>query len=191
MPAFDLKGIKIAEYNAAEGVVSYTNPQSIGDAMNVNLELRYAEGRLYAESALAEYLKLAVGGTISIGLKYIPDAAQKVMFGSREVSHTVTGSKQINGLALGAKSTGKYVGVAFYAPDMRDKKKKFTCVKVNCALFSPPSLSYQTKGENIQFSTPTTTGEFLADDSPNQDMLEVAVVDTEEEAIAWRDEVLV
>lgn len=191
MPAFDLKGIKIAEYNADEGVVSYTNPQPIGDAMNVNIELRYAEGRLYAESSLAEYLKLAVGGTISIGLKYIPDAAQKVMFGSREVSHTVTGSKQINGLALGAKSTGKYVGAAFYAPDMRDKKKKFTCVKVNCALFSPPSLSYQTKGENIQFGTPTTTGEFLADDSANQDMLEVAVVDTEEEAIAWRDAVLV
>lgn len=191
MPSFDLKGIKIAEYNATDGSVSYTNAQSIGDAMNVNIELRYAEGRLYAESALAEYLKLAVGGTISIGLKYIPDAAQKTMFGSREVSHTVTGSKQINGLALGAKSTGKYVGVAFYAPDMRDKKKKFTCVKVNCALFSPPSLSYQTKGENIQFSTPTTTGEFLADDSVNQDLLEVAIVDTEEEAIAWRDAVLV
>lgn len=192
MPSFDLKGIKIAEYNAAESSVSYTNAQSIGDAMNVNLELRYAEGRLYAESAFAEYMKLAVGGTISIGLKYIPDEAQKVMFGSRETSYTVSGtsSANIKGLALGAKSVGKYVGVAFYAPDMRDKKKKFTCVKVNCALFSPPSLSYQTKGENIQFSTPTTTGEFLADDSDNQDMLEVAIVDTEELAKAWVEAVL-
>lgn len=80
MPQFDLRGIKIAEYINTSGTISYDNAQSVGDAMNVNLDLRYAEGRLYAESTLAEYLRKATGGTISIGVKYIPEDAQKLMY---------------------------------------------------------------------------------------------------------------
>ena len=84
MPEFDLRGIRAGKYVNTNGVVTYTGVQKVGDAMTANLELRYAEGRLYAESSLAEYLKKAVGGTISLGVKYIPAAAQKLLFGSRE-----------------------------------------------------------------------------------------------------------
>ena len=78
-----------------------------------------------------------------------------------------------------------YVGVGFYAPDKIDGVTKYTCVWVPKALFGPPSLSYQTKGENIQFNTPTTTGEFLADDSTDELLLETETVDTAEAAVAW------
>lgn len=194
MPQFDLRGIYAAEYNNNNGSISYTNKQKVGDAMTAQLELRYAEGRLYAESALAEYLRKAVGGTISIGVKYIRAAAQQMLFGSeqktRSVSYMPSGSTStttasIVGLKIGAKTDGKYVGVAFYAPDMVDGAEKFTCIKIAKALFGPPGMSLQTAGENIQFVTPTTTGEFMADDSTDQDLIEVAIADTEEAAIAW------
>lgn len=194
MPQFDLRGMKVANYVNTQGAISYTGKQTIGDAMNCNLEMRYAEGRLYAESTLAEYMKKATGGTISVGVKYIPSAAQKVLFGSvdkaRSVSYipvgsTVTATASVTGLVLGAKSTGKYVGFACYAPDMVDGVEKYTCIKIAKVLFGPPSMSLQTAGENIQFNTPTTSGEFLADDSNDQAMLEVAVCDDENEAIAW------
>ncbi len=200
MPEFDLRGIRGGVYNYANGVVSYTNVQKIGDAMSVNLELRYAEGRLYAESSLAEYLKKAVGGTISIGVKYIPQRAQKMMFGSREnvrqISYKPSGSqttvqKSVTGLALGAKSKGKYIGVGFYAPDVVDGVDKVTVALITKSLFGPPSKSFRTTGgENIQFNTPTTTGEFMADSTVNQDMIEFASVDSEEEALAWLDAAL-
>ena len=90
MPSFDLRGIKIAKYVNTSGTITYTNPQTIGDAMNVDINLKYAEGRLYAESVLAEYLRLATGGTISIGIKYIPDAAQKVLFGTKDKSRSIS-----------------------------------------------------------------------------------------------------
>lgn len=51
----------------------------MGDAMSVELNLTAAEGRLYAESRLAEYKKLITGGTASVGVKYITDAAQKLL----------------------------------------------------------------------------------------------------------------
>lgn len=189
MPSFDLRGIHVAKYINTNGVITYADPTVAGDAMNVNLSLRFAEGRLYAESSLAEYIRKATGGTISIGVKYIKDEAQKLMFGMAEKTRTVSG-KTVKGLSYGAKAKMAYVGVAFYAPDMIDGEEKFTCVKVARALFGPADMSYQTTGENIQFSTPTTTGEFLPDHSAGRDLFEVAVCDTEEDAVAWVTEVL-
>ena len=193
MPQFDLRHIYCAKYVNTEGVISYTDAQQIGDAMTANIELRYAEGRLYAESTLAEYMRKAVGGTISLGVKYIKSAAQQLMFGMRSKSRSITYTPEggtettisVSGLAIGGKDEGVYVGVAFYAPDMVDGEKKYTCVLVKKALFGPPSMSLQTAGENIQFSTPTTSGEFLADDSATLELFETAVVDDEQAAIAW------
>lgn len=184
MPSFDLRNIKIAEYTRSGNAVSYGTPESVGDAMNCNLELRFAEGRLYAESSLAEFIKKASGGTISIGVKYIPESAQQLMFGATETTRSA-GSKTISGLRFGAKDKSKYVGVAFYAPDMIDSVEKYTCVFVAKAMFGTPSMAYKTKGDSISFNTPTTTGEFLADDTDNQTLLETAVCDTVDDAVAW------
>ena len=189
MPTFDLRGIMIAEYVNTNGTISYTGAQSIGDAMNVNIDLRFAEGRVYAESSLAEYIRKATGGTISIGVKYIPAQAQLTLFGSREKTRTIN-QKTVKSLVTGAKSDGKYVGSAFYAPDMIDGAEKFTCVKIARSKFGQPAMAFRTTGENIQFNTPTTTGEFMADHSTDQDMIEVAICDEEETAKAWVSEVL-
>lgn len=193
MPQFDLRGIKVAKYVNTNGTITYTDAQDMGDAMTANLEMRFAEGRLYAESTLAEYMRKATGGTISVGVKYIKNAAQKLMFGSTEKTRSVTvsgSSTSVTGLVLGAKSTGSYVGIAFYAPDMVDGVEKYTCVFARKALFGPPSMTLQTAGESIQFNTPVTSGEFLANDSSTQDMLEVAICDSEAAAIAWVTAVL-
>ena len=188
MPQFDLRGIHCAKYVNTAGTITYTDVQEVGDAMTATLEMRFAEGRLYAESTLAEFMRKATGGTIALGVKYIKDSAQQLMFGSTTKSRSITvGSStvSVSSLVLGAKSTPAYVGVSFYAPDMVDGVEKYTCVFASKCLFGPPSMSLQTAGENIQLNTPTTSGEFLASDASTQDMLEVAVCDTEAAAIAW------
>ena len=197
MPQFDLRGIKVAKYVNNNHAISYTGAQSAGDAMTVNLELRNAEGRLYAESSLAEYMRKATGGTISLGVKYIPNAVQQLLFGMTEKTRTVTYeeggdsvSKQVPSLQLGAKSQGAYVGVAFYAPDMVDGAEKYTAVFLAKTLFGPPSMTLQTAGENIVFNTPVTNGEFLPDDSADKVLQDIAICDSEAEAQAWVDTVL-
>lgn len=197
MPAFDLRGIKVAKYVNNNGTVSYTNRQTAGDAMTAALELRYAEGRLYAESTLAEYMRKAVGGTITLGVKYIPDAAQKLMFGSVEKTRSITYqvgttevTESVSSLQLGAESQSTYVGVAFYAPDKVDSADKFTAVFIPKALFGPPSNNYQTAGDSINFQSQTTTGEFLASDSADKTLFEYVVLDSEAAAKAWVDAVL-
>jgi phi13 family phage major tail protein len=178
MPSFDLRGIRAGKYKNTSGTVTYTEPTDVGDAMSAQLELKFAEGRLYAESKLAEYIKLATGGTISLAVKYLKKNAQTMFYGC-----TSDASKE--NLKFSAKDIANYVGVGFYAPDKIDGVTKYTCVWVPKVLFGPPSLSYQTKGENIQFNTPTTTGEFLADDSTDELLLEVETVDSATDAVTW------
>nr|DAE26098.1 MAG TPA: tail tube protein [Siphoviridae sp. ctj7819]DAV26238.1 MAG TPA: tail tube protein [Caudoviricetes sp.] len=178
MPSFDLRGIRAGKYKNTAGTVSYENPTDVGDAMSAQLDLKFAEGRLYAESKLAEYIKLATGGTISLAVKYIKKAAQAMLYGC-----TTDTSKE--NIKFSAKDVANYVGVGFYAPDKVDGVTKYTCVWVPKALFGPPSMAYQTKGENIQFNTPTTTGEFLADDSENELLLETETVDSAADAVTW------
>ena len=184
MPEFDLRGIRIGKYINTAEVITYGATKSIGDAMAVNLDLRFAEGRLYAESTLAEYLRKATGGTISIGTKYIPDEAAQLMYGATAKTRTV-GSKTVSSLVYGSADVAGYVGVSFYAPDMIDGVEKYTCVHVKKALFGPPAMALQTMGENITFATPTTSGEFLAANKTDKELMEVAVCDDEETAIAW------
>lgn len=188
MPAFDLRYLQVAEYKkktTGKGT-EYGTPVSMGDAMTVGLDMRFAEGRIYAESVLAEYMKKATGGTATAGVKYIPTEAQKLMYGAYEKQRTVA-SSTVKSLTFGKKSTGKYVGWSFYMPDMIDGVEKFTAVFARKVLFGPPATNGQTMGDSIAFQTPTTTGEFLVDDLG--DLLEVATLDSEADAKAWCDEV--
>ena len=157
----------------------------MGEAMTAQLELNFAEGRLYSESRLAEYIKLATGGTVSIGVKYIPDAAQKLMYGASEKTRTLNGSNNAKSLLSTTKDIAKYVGMGFYAPDMIDGVNKFTAVFVYKVLFGPPSRAFKTKDNTITFQTPTTTGEFLGDDSENNNLFEMATLDSEADAKSW------
>ena len=138
--------------------------------------------------------RTSTGGTISLGVKYIPDEAQKLLFGLTDQTRSVTpqggSATSVAGLSVSAKSEGNYVGVAFYCPALKDSAKKFWCCRIVKAMFGPPSLSLQTKGENIVFNTPTTTGEMLMDDSDEGLIYESAYVDSEDEAEAWVDAAL-
>lgn len=184
MPTFDLKGLKVGEYKNNSGAISYGAPVSMGDAMNVQLTLTSAEGKLYAEGKLAEYMKQVTGGTISVGVKYIPDDAQKLLFGVTEKTRTVS-SASAKSLLTSATDTPKNVGLGFYAPSMRDGVSKVTACFVHKVLFGQPSMNVQTKGDNLTFQTPTTTGQFLPADSDAQEIMEVAILDSATEAKAW------
>ena len=194
MAKYDLRYIQCAKYNNNNGVISFTDKQKVGDAMTVNIELRFAEGRLYAESVLAEFIRKCTGGTISMGVKYILQAAQKLMFGMSERSRSVTPAggtaTNVTSLVIKRNTVGQYVGVSFYTPALYEGVEKYDCVFIGKCMFGEPSESTQTAGENIQFQTPVTNGEFLADDSEEGQIKEAVTVDTEALARAWCDAVL-
>ena len=193
MAKFDLRHIQCAKYVNTNGTITFTDKTLVGDAMQANISLRFAEGRLYAESHLAEFIRKCTGGTISLGVKYIKTAAQKLMFGLTEKTRSVTpaggSATSVTSLVTKKNTVGNYVGISFYSPAMYDGVEKFDCVFIGKNMFGEPDMTLQTAGENIQFNTPTTSGEFLADDSSDGQIKEAVTVDTEALAIAWCDAV--
>lgn len=194
MAFYGLKHIYAAQYANAGGTITYGTPVKVGDSISAQIESENAEASLYAEDGLAEYISAMVGGSISIGVKYIIDEAQKLLFGMQEkersvsykpVGTTATATATVKSLTIGGHDDGSYVGLAFYAPSMKDGAKVFTCVFIKKALFGPPGMNFQTKGQNITFNTPTTSGRFLMDDTTGTRFYERAVVEDENEAIAW------
>lgn len=194
MAKYDLRYIQCAKYVNTNGVITFTDKQKVGDAMTANIELRFAEGRLYAESTLAEYIRKCTGGTISLGVKYIKEAAQKLMFGLTEKTRSITpasgSATSVKSLVTKRSTVGNYVGVSFYTPALYEGVEKYDCVFVGKCMFGEPSETLQTAGESIQFNTPVTNGEFLADDSSEGQIKEAVTVDSEALAIAWCDAVL-
>ena len=67
MAKFDLRHIQCAKYVNTNGTITFTDKTAVGDAMQANISLRFAEGRLYAESHLAEFIRKCTGGTVSLG----------------------------------------------------------------------------------------------------------------------------
>ena len=194
MAKYDLRYIQCARYVNTNGVITFTDRQRVGDAMTANIELRFAEGRLYAASTLAEYIRKCTGGTISLGVKYIKDAAQKLMFGLTEKTRSITPqggtATSVKSLVTKRNTVGSYVGISFFTPAMYEGVEKYDCIFVGKCMFGEPSESLQTAGENIQFQTPVTNGEFLADDSDDGQIKEVCTVESEALAKAWCDAVL-
>ena len=74
MPVFDLRGIKVAQYANNNGTITYSNSTSAGDAMTANLDLTFAEGRLYAEGKLAEAQTLL--GNVTEQFKALQDSEE-------------------------------------------------------------------------------------------------------------------
>ena len=194
MAKYDLRYIQCARYVNNNGVITFEDKQKVGDAMTANIELRFAEGRLYAESVLAEFIRKCTGGTISLGVKYIKENAQKLMFGLTEKTRSITPqggtATSVKSLVTKRSTMGNYVGISFYTPALYEGVEKYDCIFVGKCMFGEPSETNQTAGENIQFQTPVTNGEFLADDSEDGQIKEAVTVETEALARAWCDAVL-
>lgn len=188
MPTYGLRGATVYPYTNNNGTVTYGTGIGAGCAISANLELSFAEARLYACDNLAEYLREVIGGTITFNAKAFPVAAQTAMFGTTTKTRSITvGSTAVTATSVvtGGDDAPTYVGFSAYGPDQVDGVKKWTAFFVRKVKFSAPSMNMATKSDSITFQTPTTTGEFLQDDTSARTLLEVATLDSEAAAQAW------
>lgn len=193
--AFGLRDILFGEYqyNDTTGAITYANQTVLGRGMTATFDLKFAEGRLYSSGALSRYKKKLTGGSISLAVEALSMAVQASLFkaDTSEVDIGTTSSpKTITGIGYGENTRGRYVGAATYVPaDAADDTDAYICIFVRKAMFGPPSLSYQTENDSIQWTTPTTTGEFISPDHKSGTtaplMMEIAEVDSEADALAW------
>lgn len=160
----------VAKYNRA--TKTYSDGFRYSHAVSMNVTPNYAEASLYGDDVQTEYEKEFVNAAVSLGTTHTPIQAADTMFG-----HTVNGNK----VTYKTTDEANYVGVGTIAPEKIDGVKKYVALIIKCAKFTDPTDDFATKGDQIQFKTPTINGSAIAADNDGN-WKETQVFDTEAEA---------
>ena len=134
----------------ASGNETYAKPTQLAKAMSAELSVELAEATLYADDGAAEVIKEFQSGTLSLGIDDIGTTAASDLTGAVIDENHVLISTSEDG--------GAPVAVGFRAKKSNGKYRYFWLYKVK---FGIPATNLTTKGESIEFSTPTIEGTVL------------------------------
>lgn len=169
---------KLASQSTVSGVTTptYSDAFLCGKAVSINVAPNYNEARLYADNILAEYAKEFKDGTITLGVDALPVEAQEIMFG-----HSLDSSKEE--ITYKSGDAGSYVGVGFYVDTIRQGTRAYEASVIFRCLFAQGADDYTTKGDSIEFKTPSLEGAVSALDDGQWKKSKVFT--TEADAQAW------
>ena len=136
---------KITEGDTGEE--TYGTPTQLAKAMTAELSVELAEATLYADDGAAEVVKEFQSGTLTLGIDDI----------GVQVAQDLTGAKIDDNKVLisASEDGGEPVAIGFRAKKSNGKYRYFWLYKVK---FGIPATNLTTKGESIEFSTPTIEG---------------------------------
>lgn len=139
---------KITE--AADGTETYEKPVSLAKAMTAELSVELAEATLYADDGAAEIVKEFQSGTLTLGIDDIGPSVAGDLTGATIDENKVLISTSEDG--------GTPVAIGFRAKKANGKYRYFWLYRVK---FGIPATNLTTKGESIEFSTPSIEGTVL------------------------------
>ncbi len=133
-----------------DGDETYATPVPLAKAMTAELSVELAEATLYADDGAAEIVKEFQSGTLALGVADIGPAVAEDLTGAKIDSNKV--------LVSASEDGGDPVAVGFRAKKANGKYRYFWLYRVK---FGIPATNLTTKGESIEFSTPTIEGTVL------------------------------
>lgn len=131
----------------ASGDETYGTPALLAKAICCDLSVELAEAILYADDAAAEVIKAFKEGKLSLGIDDIGVDKAKVLTGATVDSNGV--------LISSGEDIGAPVAIGFRAMKANGKYRYFWLYRVQ---FGVPATNLQTKGDSINFQTPTIEG---------------------------------
>lgn len=174
MPNFGLSHPIIAKHNVAAG--TYTNAIKCGKAINTSVTQNYNEASTYADNAMDESVKEFKNATVELGVNKVPKDAVEILFGHKIAED---GTETSN-----TEDSGSYVGYGFITAEMNSGVKQYRACLLTKVKFKEGAESYQTKGDSIQFSTPTLSGEAFGNNE-NVWRIKSPYFNTEKECDEW------
>ncbi|SCH77716.1 phage major tail protein%2C phi13 family [uncultured Dorea sp.] len=154
----------------------YNEPFACGKAIGINVTPNYAEGGLNADDVQSEYDKQFNYADVTLNTSTLPIEAHKKMFG-----HTVDEAKK--NVKFNANDQANYVGMGWISAEVVDGARSYIGNFLKKVKFSEPSEEYSTKGDSIEYKTPSISGRALAMD--NGDWKETEMCSTEADALKW------
>lgn len=130
----------------------------IGKLINVSITPNMNTGELYGDDALAESVVEFGSVTVSLNTTTLPASARATLFGETYTAATTGQNPAPETLVSKGSSASAYLGFGFVVGEIIDGVEKYAMVWLHKVKFSMPADSYTTKGDSIEFGTPTIEG---------------------------------
>ena len=135
--------------------ITYGKGQVIGGMMTAEISYTRNSNPLYADDRVKEEDNSITGGTIKLGVDDVNDDARVMLLGDKkegdageEVYHETVES-------------APYVGAGYIRVRRKDNKTSYIVYWVHKAIFGIGTESAKTKGQNIEWQTPTLEGSIM------------------------------
>ena len=162
---------------AAGGTALYDGAKQLGKAVSCSTSITNNEAKLYGDDTLAESDTSFSNGTITLG---VTDDNEEVF--ADLLGHTVTEDGEV---IKAATDTAPYVGVGRIVTKMVNGAYKYKVEFLYKVKFSEPSKDETTKGESIEFSTPSVEGIISTLDDVNNTWNRSKTFDTKSDALTY------
>lgn len=158
------------------GNKTYGDPFAFGKAIGLQVTPSYAEGSLNADDEQSEYDKEFNYAEMTLNTSTIPIVAHGIMFGHKvdEETKRVTFNKD---------DQAKYIGQGWVSVEKVDGKRSFIANIIWKAKYSEPAEDYSTRGDSIEYKTPSISGRATNDD--DGDWKDFEVFDNVTDALNW------
>ena len=174
MANFGLSRPIIAKLNVEED--TYTNAFKCGSAINTSITPNYVSASLYADNMQKEQVDEFSNAKVELGVDMVPVKAARLLFGHKI---TENGEETDN-----TEDSGAYVGYGFITSELKNSVKRYRACFLPKVKFTEGAESYQTKGDSIQFATPTLSGTATCNNKKEW-RFKSPYFDTEEECDEW------
>lgn len=135
--------------------ITYGKGQVIGGMMTAEISYTRNSNPLYADDRVMEEDNSITGGTIKMGVDDVNDDARVMMLG--DVKEGDAGEEVYHETGESAP----YVGTGYIRVRRKDNKTNYIAYWVHKAIFCIGTESAKTKGQNIEWQTPTLEGSIM------------------------------
>lgn len=135
--------------------ITYGKGQVIGGMMTAEISYTRNSNPLYADDRVMEEDNSITGGTIKMGVDDVNDDARVMMLG--DVKEGDAGEEIYHETGESAP----YVGTGYIRVRRKDNKTNYIAYWVHKAIFGIGTESAKTKGQNIEWQTPTLEGSIM------------------------------
>lgn len=159
----------------ANGLETFGAPKKLAKAISAKLEVALAEGVLYADDAVVEQISAFSSVKLTLETADIASADMADLLGA-------TLDATSNVVYSGKDDTPKYKAIGFRA---KKADGQFRYIWLYKGKFSMPSEEFATKGEKVEFKTPTIEGTFQILNKNGMWKADLTALPTDKVALEW------
>ena len=149
MANIGLTNIWFSKLTENDGVASYEGATNLGKAVSCSVSITNNEAKLYGDDVLAESDTSFSNGSITLGVTDDDDSVFAPLLG-----HAINAGEVVKH----ANDVAPYVGIGRIVTKLVNGTYKYKVEFLYKVKFSEPSKDETTKGESIEFSTPSIKG---------------------------------